>query len=143
MIKRCLALLAALLLSVMFYVLLSTSLLGGTCLPSCTEADRVSQNISMEAENFNLIRRISVINMRSDKPIFELIGQFSISNTRSGELVVICEVAPDQYKKHYIYLNEWTMYVVEDISGADVSPYRYEINFLPEMIVPIDVVNRR
>lgn len=127
--KKCLALLAVLLLSVM-------------CLTSCTEADRVSRNVSMEADNFNVIRRISVINMRSDKPIFELIGQFSISNTLSNELVVICEVAPDQYKKHYIYLNDWTMYVVEDISGADVSPYRYEINFLPEMIVPVEFVNR-
>ncbi len=122
--KKCLVLLVVLLLCVV-------------CLTACTEADRVSQNVSKEADNFNVIRRISVINMRSDKPIFELIGQFSIRNTSTCELAVICEVAPNQYKKHYIYLNDWTMYVVEDISGADVSPYRYEINFLPEMIVPI------
>jgi hypothetical protein len=29
------------------------------------------------------------------------------------------------------------MYVVEDISGAYVNKYKYEINFLPEMISPI------
>lgn len=119
------------------FALLAVLLLIAVCLTACTEADRVSQNISKEADNFNVIRRISVINMRSDKPIFELIGQFSIGNTSSRELAVVCEVAPNTYKKHYIYLNDWTMYVVEDISGADVSPYRYEINFLPEMIVPI------
>ena len=119
------------------FALLIALLLCIVSLTACTEANRVSQNISKEADNFNVTRRISVINMRSDKPIFELIGCFSISNTSSDELEVICEVAPNQYKKHYIYLNDWTMYVVEDISGADVSPYRYEINFLPEMIVPI------
>lgn len=121
--------------------LLAMLLLCAVCLTACTESIRVSKNISKEADNFNVIRRISVINMRSDKPIFELVGQFSIGNSLSNELEVICEVAPNQYKKHYIYLNDWTMYIVEDISGADVSPYRYEINFLPEMIVPIDFTN--
>ena len=37
-----------------------------------------------------------------------------------------------------LYDREWTLYVVEDISGADVSPYHYEINFIPEMIVPFE-----
>jgi hypothetical protein len=47
------------------------------------------------------------------------------------------EVAPNVYKKHFVGLNDWTTYVVEDISGAFVDKYHYEINFLPEMIVPI------
>ena len=123
-------------------ILVALLLACALCLTACTEAERVSYNVSKEADHFNVIRRMTVINMRSDKPIFELIGQFYIeTNTGTNELSVICETAPNEYKKHYIYLNEWTMYVVEDISGADVSPYRYEINFLPEMIVPIDITS--
>ena len=110
-------------------------------LTACTQSAIVSYNVSKEADNFNVIRRISVINMRSDKPIFELIGQFSISNSGANELQVICEVGPKEYKKHFIYLNEWTMYVVEDVSGADVTPYCYEVNFLPEMILPVEFVS--
>jgi hypothetical protein len=34
------------------------------------------------------------------------------------------------------------MYVVEDISGASVSKYHYEINFLPEMIIPIEFTSK-
>lgn len=108
---------------------------------ACTQSELVSYNVSREADNFNVIRRISVINMRSDKPIFELIGQFSISNSGSNELQVICEVGPKEYKKHFIYLNDWTMYIVEDVSGANVTPYRYEVNFLPEMILPVEFVS--
>jgi len=119
-------------------ILVALLLACALCLTACTEAERVSYNVSKEADNFNVIRRLTVINMRSDAPLFELVGQFSISNTGTNELAVVCETAPNDYKKHYIYLNDWTMYVVEDIGGADVSPYRYEINFLPEMIVPID-----
>lgn len=101
---------------------------------SCTESDRVNVNISKEADNFNVLRRLSVINMRTDNPIFELTAYFSLSNNSTNELVVTCETGNGLYKKHYVYLNEYTMYVVEDLSGAAVSPYYYEINFLPDMI---------
>ena len=106
-------------------------------LTGCSQASRVNANITKEAENFNVTRRLAVINARTDKPVFELIGNFSISNNDTNELVVTCEVGQGVYKKHYVYLNDWTMYVVEDLSGAYVSKYHYEINFLPEMIVPV------
>ena len=101
------------------------------------ESEKVAYNISKEADNFNVTRRLAVINARTDKPIFELVGNFSLQNNSSNELEVICEVGNGVYKKHFIYLNEWTIYVVEDVSGAYVSKYHYEVNFLPEMIKPI------
>jgi len=107
-------------------------------LTACRQAEMVSYNVSKEADNFNVIRRISVFNMRSDKPLFELIGQFSIQNSDSNEIEVICQTGANEYKKHFIYLNDWTMYVIEDVSGVDVTPYRYEVNFLPEMILPVE-----
>ncbi len=116
-------------------LLIAVSLL----LVGCTEATKVSANISKEADNFNVIRRLTVINARSDSLVFELVGAFSLSNSRQNELVVTCETGPGEYKKHFIYLNSWTMYVVEDISGASVSPYKYEINYLPESIIPFTV----
>ena len=107
----------------------------------CRQADRVSYNISQQADNFNVTRRLAVINARSDEPVFELIGNFALSNTSTNELAVTVETAPGQYKKHYVYLNEWTIYVVEDVSGCYVDPYHYEVNFLPEMIVPVTIIS--
>lgn len=107
----------------------------------CTQADRVSENISQQADNFNVTRRLAVINARTDKPIFELIGNFSLKNNSTNELEVIVEAGNGVYKKHFVYLNEWTIYVVEDVSGAYVDPYHYEINFLPEMIVPVTFIS--
>lgn len=106
----------------------------------CTQADRVSHNISKEADRFNVTRRLVVINARSDKPVFELVGNFSLSNNATNELEVTCEVAKGKYKKHFVYLNEWTIYTVEDVSGAYVDNYHYEVNYLPEMINPITIV---
>ena len=101
-------------------------------LTACTEAGRVNQNLSQEADNFNITRRLEVINARTDTPLFELIGNFSLSNNSDNELVVTVELENGIYKKHYVYLNEYTMYVVEDLSGSNVSPYHYEINVLPQ-----------
>lgn len=105
----------------------------------CSQANRVSYNISKEADRFNVTRRLVVINARSDKPIFELIGNFSISNNATNELEVTCEVEKGKYKKHFVYLNEWTIYSVEDVSGSYVDNYHYEVNYLPEMIIPATI----
>lgn len=105
------------------------------------QSDKVSHNISQQADNFNVTRRLAVINARTDEPIFELIGNFSLDNNDANELEVIVETDAGVYKKHFIYLNEWTIYVVEDVSGAYVDSYHYEVNFLPEMIVPVTFVS--
>lgn len=121
------------------FVLLGMILVGILC--GCTEAERVSYNISKEADFFNVTRRLAVINARTDKPIFELIGRFSISNNINSELEIIVETAENEFKKHYVYLNEWTLYVIEDVSGAVVDKYKYEVNFLPEMFIPFTITN--
>ncbi len=108
----------------------------------CNESEKVSYNVSKEADNFNVIRRLTVINARSDKPVFELIAAFSIEvDNEENQLEVICETGENEYKKHFIGLNDWTIYVVEDISGADVDKYRYEVNFLPESILPVTITS--
>lgn len=105
----------------------------GAVFSGCTEADRVTYNVKQEAENFNVTRRLVVINSRSDKVMLELIGRFSIYvDSADNQLEVTCEVDDGKYIVDYINLNEWTTYTVEDLSGADVDKYHYEINYLPE-----------
>lgn len=97
-----------------FVALLMVMVLGMCMLTGCTESDQVSYNISKEANNFNVTRKLTVINARTDTVLLEM------------------EVDDGIYQKHFVYLNEYTLYVVEDISGAEVDKYHYEINFLPE-----------
>lgn len=113
----------------------------GVLVVGCTESERVSSNVSQEADNFNVLRRLTVINSRTDKPEFELIGAFSLTvDSGDNQLEVVCEMEDGTYKKHFIGLNYETMYVVEDLGGAKVNKYKYEVNFLPEAIQPFDVI---
>lgn len=116
--------------------LVAVMILCVVAMTGCTEADNVSYNLSKEANNFNVTRRLAVINARTDKPVFELIGNFSLANNGENELEVTVECEKGVYKKHFVYLNDWTIYVVEDVSGAYVDKYKYEVNFLPEQIIP-------
>ena len=116
-----------------------------TSVTSCREAERVSYNVSKEADNFNVLRRLAVINTRTDKVEFEVVGKFSLDTNASDskKIYIIVEKEKGVYLKHIIGLNENTFYVVEDIGGADVSEYKYEINYIPEMIVPVKVTSNK
>lgn len=105
------------------------------------EVNQVSYNISKQADNFNVMRRITVFNTRTDKCLLQMTGRFSIQNESSNELAVIVELdrKKNRYQKHFIYLNEWVTYTVEDLNGVQVSRYDYELEFMPEMLVPVKV----
>lgn len=116
-----------------------TAMLCLFLLTGCRQADKVSRNISLNADNFNVVRRLTVFNMRTDRCIMTMTGKMSIQNEGNNEISVIVEVDRKSglYQKHLIYLNEWTMYTVEDVSGVKVSKYDYECEFMPQSIIPI------
>lgn len=105
----------------------------------CSEADRVNHNISKQANYFETERRITVYNARTDKIILEAEGLMSISNNSDNELVCTIKTGPNTYKKNYIYLNAYTMYVVEDITGTMTDPYHYKMYFHTEVLPDVEV----
>jgi hypothetical protein len=123
---------------VLLVLLLMIPLLLTGCMEQ--EADKVTRNLSLQADNFNVTRRVTVYNCRTDKILLEVVGNLSVQKS-GGDVDLIIEVAPGQYKKHFVRLNDWTMYVVEDVSGAFADKYHYTINFLPDSIMPIRFTN--
>ena len=96
---------------------------------ACSEASNVNHNLSQAADKFECLRKITVYNARTDLIVMEMEGAMSISNNGTNELVVTCMTGPNQYKKNYIYLNEYVIYVVEDITGTITDPYHYKVHF--------------
>ena len=104
----------------------------------CTEADKVNANISQQADYFECERKITVYNARTDMIILEAEGYMSISNDSSGELVCTIKTGPSEYRKNYIYLNDYTMYVIEDITGTHTEPYHYKMYFHTEFPISVE-----
>ncbi|WP_010049835.1 hypothetical protein [Carnobacterium maltaromaticum] len=112
-------------------------------LAGCRQSDKISYNVSKEADNFNVIRRVAVINTRTDKIEFEVIGKISVDSSDESKLVILAETDKDVYKKHLVNLTEWNMYIVEDLEGAAVNQYKYEVNYMPESIVPFTITESK
>lgn len=108
-------------------------------LVGCSEADRVNYNISNQAEYFQCERRLTVYNARTDLIIMTVEGYMNISNNSSNELVCTVKVGPNEYRKNYIYLNDYTLYVVEDITGTHTDPYHYIIYFHTNILPSVEV----
>lgn len=116
-----------------FVILILVAICFCTCLVGCTEADNVNHNLSQAADNFQVTRKITVYNARTDMIVLEMEGNMSLSNNNTNELVVTCMTGPDQYKKNYVYLNEYVIYVVEDITDTVTDPYHYKVHFYTAM----------
>lgn len=102
-----------------------------------TESERVSYNLSQEADNFNDVRQLTVINCIQGDILFQMTGKMSITpDTEDNQLEVIVEEKKGVYKKHFIGLSDNVTYVVEDVTAGDVNEYQYTLNFNPKMWIP-------
>ena len=117
-----------------------TVLLFTVSLIGCgTEAQRVSYNLSQEADNFNIVRQLTVINCIEGDVLFQMTGNMSIeADNVDNQLEVVVE-NDGKYQKHFIGLSDNVTYVVEDLGSTNVSKYRYTLNYNPNMWIPVDV----
>ncbi|AFA48585.1 beta-sandwich lipoprotein [Acetobacterium woodii] len=116
-------------------------LMGLLMLTGCeSEADKVSYNLSQEADNFNVVRQLTVINCIGGDVLFQMTGKMSITaDTEDNQLEVIVEDEDGSYKKHFIGLSDNVTYVLEDLGDTDVSKYKYTLNYNPKMWIPAEV----
>mgnify|MGYP004566240537 FL=1 len=106
------------------------------CMCSCSTADTVNYNLNKEADEFNVYRRITVTNARTDMIMMQAEGYMSLSNNSANELVVTFKTGENQYYKDYIYLNDWTCYVMEQVEPKSTDKYHYELVFYPDRLIP-------
>ena len=107
---------------------------------SCSEAERVSYNLSQQADNFNVVRQLTVINCLKGDVLFQMTGKMSITaDIEDNQLEIIVE-DDGVYVKHFIGLSDNVTYVVEDLNLGEneVSKYSYTLNFNPNMWIPIN-----
>lgn len=107
------------------------------------QSDKVSYNLSLEADNFNITRQLTVINTRAEDGnasiLFQMTGNFSIEKESDGDLAVIGQNDDNTFYKHFVNLSRDITYIVEDIGKTSVNRHKFVINYNPKMIVPVAV----
>ena len=127
------------------YLILSLFIMMfATSITACSledEADVASYNISKEADNFNVYRKIKVINNQSDVVLLEFEGWCSITKDNSdNQLELTYRVGKDTYYKDFIGLNDRTTYVITQVDGSNVDKYHYEWTYHSKGdLIPIEI----
>lgn len=107
-------------------------------LAGCTQADRVSQNLSQEADSFNIVRKLVAFNQRTGDVVFIAVGNFSLQKESDGDLAIIGEDEDGTFYKHFVYLSSEMGYTCEQIKTTSVSKYKFTINYNPNYLFPVD-----
>lgn len=109
-----------------------------TSLGACSrDADVAQQNLSIDADNFRIPRRVVALNGITDKYLFEVTGYCAIkASTETKNLLnVICKVG-EGYKKNSVYMSDNVSLFVEQLDPTKVSTSFYTVVFKPATIIP-------
>ena len=109
------------------------------CLVGCSQAYKVEHNITKEADNFNILRQVTVINCLQGDTLFQMKGKMSITaDMADNQLEILVENADGTYSKHFVGLSDNVTYTIEDLDSNYVDKYQFVINYNPKMWIPAE-----
>lgn len=112
------------------------ALLAVVALAGCgSAADTVSRNISKDAEQFRIERRIVVTNGITDKVEFLVEGRCSYE-TYPRKVELTCKEGPHDYAKHTIVTSDNVLVAITQMGTVDESEYHAKFIIRPESVVP-------
>ncbi len=104
---------------------------------ACTDdANVASDNISKDADNFKVNRRIVAVNNFTNDYVLTVEGWCNIdADEQENQLEITCKVGNEGYKKHFVGLSGLS-YFVEQLEASNVSVKHYKVTFKPSVVVP-------
>ncbi len=106
-------------------------------LSACAEADVASHNISEDADNFRVLRRISFYNVIHNLDTHVIEGFCNIIDDQTDQhLEVTCKLDDEKYFKDYLKYSEFHTYQVIQMEASSVSGYHFKVYVRPETLIP-------
>lgn len=103
----------------------------------CSDASVVSQNLSTEADNFKVLRKITFINTVTDEVLYTVEGNMAIvADNEDNQLEITAKTGKDQYQKHFLGLSPTTVYIVNQLEWQETDKYRFKIVLKPSTLIP-------
>ena len=100
-----------------------------------TDADVASRNLKTAAEQFEVNRRITVVNGVTDKYLMLVEGRCSLEFP-DNRTEVLCKLADGSMVKHHVIRGDNILVMSEQTNGTTVSTDQYRVIFKPDLIVP-------
>lgn len=102
------------------------------------DATVANNNLTIEADNFKLLRKTVFYNVWTDQEVAVFTGFCSIED-KGNRFWVTCKDA-DGFKRHQLGSSANMTYFMIQLDGADVSTYHTKIVWKPQTFIPdIDI----
>lgn len=107
---------------------------------ACSAMNIVSWEVSREANNFGVVRELTVYNNVTGEIIMVAQGRISVVvDAGESQLEIIVANPGEQYEKHLVGLNETTTYIVRDLAGIeDVENFEYRTVINPRLMAEFE-----
>lgn len=116
------------------------ALIAVPLLGACSQdSDVVNKNISNDADNFKIPRRITFINGITDKYLLTIEGYCSLDSSNPAQLTVTCDTGQG-YIRQYLGKSDNVTWIAEQLNPAKVSAKFYQLTFKPTEIIPDPVL---
>lgn len=100
-----------------------------------SDADVASKNISTASEQFEISRRITVINGITDKVQLVVEGKCSMEYP-DNKTEIVCKLKDGTMVKNIVQRGDNTTIMVEQTTGTKVDTDQYRVIFHPETLLP-------
>jgi len=106
-------------------------------LTACTkEAADVNKNLSTDADNFRVARKITFINGITDKVMLEVQGLCSVDAGDPNRISVTCKTDDGKYVRNFLGKSDNVTYMVEQLQATNTSTSHYRFVLRPESLIP-------
>lgn len=118
-------------------VVAGIGLVAGLCtLSACgSDADVVNENLTKDADNFKIPRRVIFYNGITGDYILTIEGYCSIDPTDANNFRVTCKTNGG-YIRDSLGRSDNVTYFVEQMAPASVSKDHYKVVFKPSVLIP-------
>lgn len=100
-----------------------------------SDSDVVDKNLTKDADNFKVLRRVVFYNAILDKYILVVEGYCSVDPGNAQRMTVTCKVGKE-YKRNALGKSDNVLWFYEQLKPSGVSSSHYRVIFKPSTIVP-------
>lgn len=100
-----------------------------------SDADVAGSNLSKAAEQFEVNRRITVVNGITDKYMMLVEGRCSLEFP-DNRVEIVCKLKNNSFVKHHVIKSDNVFVMSEQINGTAVDTDQYRVIFKPEALIP-------
>jgi len=101
-----------------------------------TEAEDVDRNLTTDADNFKIARKVTFVNGITDKVVLEITGLCSVDPGDANKMSVKCKTNQGSYVKHFLGKSDNVFWTVEQIEASNTSASRYRFVIRAGALLP-------